>query len=1007
MTHKTPLLNDKKVSAGDVAGYLFLPRIFPRFKELFTSGFGYFAFLIAQVFQAVRILPQNHPYANPANIGKFSARKAILAAANNITLSKKNLDQIVIFFAILAAIVILFLQFAALILGFLVDTAHANGVFEGLFETPNPETDIAFLLLDHVFGIPDLFGSAINNTLPTPFHAGLHALFQFYNFALLVVAVLIFLYYVVVVIAETAQTGTPFGKRFSHIYAPFRLVVAVGLLVPLNYGFNASQYITLFSARMGSGLATNGWLVYNRGLDGNPIDNVMGVDSSTLLARPQTPQIDELVALMSVIHSCRESYCIGKRPPGAQNHCAAPFGAGVLVEPYLTVGDQAVNFMATPYIAAKLLYQSGDIVITFGHHDTDSHVDYTGYVEPVCGKITVPLAALDGDDTRGVQAEIVQMYYFNLVKLLWGNPVVRALGERFARAIIVSNEFPLGERDCWKSNILMDAGECADLRYKPPTAVKELMLTVHQSLMSGTITALFNMFRDQLNLIVSPEILARGWGGAGIAYNDLADINGKFFDAVYTIPSAKNYPSLMELVEKERQKQDGAAMGEERFNPNLAEGRPIPAVQATGDLKLAQVMNESYKYWANDQTTNETPLQGNIFFDAINMLFGTYGLFCMIDPFPGPTGAPDSFRDGCAVGTHPMVQLIALGKGIVDSAIENLGRAILFAAAGGAGSALDQHIGASAQALSGFFLSIATIGLGIGFTLYYVVPFLPFIYFFFAVGAWVKTIFEAMVGAPLWALAHLRIDGDGFPGNSANNGYFLIFEIFIRPILTVFGLVGGFAIFTALAHILHEIFTLVIVNLSGFEPDASQPDVGGGGIDDAVAIFRRNVVDEFFYTVIYTIIIYMMATASFKMIDMVPNFIIRWMGQSLSTFGDQRDDPTEGMVQYAAIGGHMIGGQIGGALTSAARGAGEAVPGAMEMAESLRGEDPAPTPPPGAEPPGAEPPGAEPPGAEPPGAEPPGTEPPGAEPPGAEPPGAEPPGEEPPGEEPPEEEPPR
>lgn len=935
MTHKVPTFGNERIKAGDIAGYLFLPRIFPRFQSLFTTGFGYFAFLVAQVYFAVRILPANHPYLNPANIGKFSARQAIIAAANNLIISRKNIDQVIIFFAIMAGVIVLVLQFFALIFGFLINTAYAGGVFQGLFATPNPQTDIAFLLLDHVFGIPDFFGSAINGTLPTPFHAGLHALFLFYNFALLVVAVLIFLYYVVVVIAETAQTGTPFGKRFSHVYAPFRLVVAVGLLVPLNWGFNASQYITLVAARMGSGLATNGWLVYNNGLE-----NVMGVQTQTLLARPQTPQIDELVALMAVIHTCREAYCIGVKPPGAANHCPAPGDSeGILVQSFLASDAQVLNFEGTDYIGAKALFTNGDIVVTFGHLDEESHVQEIGHVMPFCGKITIPLAAFDGDDDRGVQAEAVQEAYYNLVKALWNHPVLRALGERFARAIIVGNEFPLGARDCWKAGILLDAGECAVQRYEPPTAVKEAVLTVMQSQMNGYVTALFNLFRAQLNLIVRPEILARGWGGAGIAYNDLADINGKFFDSVYTIPSAKNYPILMELVEKERQKQDGASMGKERFNPNLAENKAVPTLDGTGDLIVAQAMNESYKYWANDQTTNETPIQGNIFFDAINSLFGTYGLFCMIDPFPGPTGAPDNWREGCAVGTHPMVQLIALGKGIVDSAIENLGRAIMFAGMGGIAGAVDPHVGASVQALSGFFLSIATIGLGIGFTLYYVVPFLPFIYFFFAVGAWVKTIFEAMVGAPLWALAHLRIDGEGFPGNSANNGYFLIFEIFIRPILTVFGLVGGFAIFTAMAHILHEIFNLVIINLSGYEPDIDQPDVGAGDMPAAIEIFRRNVVDEFFYTVIYTIIIYMMATASFKMIDMVPDFIIRWMGQSLSTFGDQRDDPTEGMVQYAAIGGHMIGGQIGGALTSAAKGGGDAVVGAAEIAQRLQQEE--------------------------------------------------------------------
>ena len=203
------------------------------------------------------------------------------------------------------------------------------------------------------------------------------------------------------------------------------------------------------------------------------------------------------------------------------------------------------------------------------------------------------------------------------------------------------------------------------------------------------------------------------------------------------------------------------------------------------------------------------------------------------------------------------------------------------------------------------------IGLTAGFILFYIFPFLPFIYFFFAVGKWVKTIFEAMVGAPLWALSHLRIDGDGFSGRSAANGYFLIFEIFIRPILTVFGFIGGMAIFTAMAVILNELFNIVVFNLTGANLDAGIS--AGGNISAGFEEFRRNVVDEFFYTIVYAVIVYMIATSCFKMIDLVPDSILRWMGAGVSSFSDQSQDPTENLVQYAAVGGFTIGGQVVGA----------------------------------------------------------------------------------------------
>jgi conjugal transfer/type IV secretion protein DotA/TraY len=123
-----------------------------------------------------------------------------------------------------------------------------------------------FMLLDRVFAVPNLYESQFDPALigMTPFSDGLHALFNFYNMAMLIVAVFIVLYYVVILVAETAQSGTPFGKRFDTIWAPIRLVVAVGLLVPVSFGYNSAQFIVLYSAKFGSSFATNAWTIYNQ-----------------------------------------------------------------------------------------------------------------------------------------------------------------------------------------------------------------------------------------------------------------------------------------------------------------------------------------------------------------------------------------------------------------------------------------------------------------------------------------------------------------------------------------------------------------------------------------------------------------------------------------------------------------------------------------------------------------------------------------------------------------------
>jgi hypothetical protein len=194
-------------------------------------------------------------------------------------------------------------------------------------------------------------------------------------------------------------------------------------------------------------------------------------------------------------------------------------------------------------------------------------------------------------------------------------------------------------------------------------------------------------------------------------------------------------------------------------------------------------------------------------------------------------------------------------------------------------------------------------------------PFLPFIYFFFAVMTWIKSIFEAMVGMPLWALAHLKIDGEGMPGDAAASGYFYILEIFLRPTFIIVSFLGGIIIFTAMVKVLNEIFYLVLTNLTGHISMEGTTDCfapPGSNIGPSESEFKRGPIDEFFYTVIYTIVVYMIALPCFKLVDDIPDNIMRWLGAGISSFGSQDGDPARGLMTNVAGGAALIGGQMSG-----------------------------------------------------------------------------------------------
>lgn len=869
-----PQIPDPVISKKDVAKFFFFPGFIPQIKELGRGGFGYFAFLIAVVYRAVRILPANHPYTFPENLGTFGIRQVVAAAANNVKLDKNNIDQIIIFFAVLTAIVVLILQIASFLIMLLTGQALAEEVgpdsFGGLFGTQNPETDLAFHMLREVFGIPEMFGSVTQTTL----HKALHVLINFYNLALLLVAVLVFLYYVIVVVAETAQTGTPFGKRFSHIYAPFRLVIAIGLLVPLNYGFNGSQWITLYAAKAGSGFATTGWIQFN-----NTLDNPTGKETPSLIAETKAPDIDALVEFMAMVVACKHAYLNSSDKYKIEKICVTehPTKKG--------------SYLKSPCKGSSSVAVK-DIKVMFGFDDPK------GTPIPTCGvlvqNVTVPM---NPDDKKNGDPGKLHDEYLKIVDMLWQDGTLNNMGYIFTAAHMTDIDVS---------------------GYPPPPADKIEVLKNARVKLKEAVRKHYADARQNVDFKMREEVKQLGWGGAGIWYNRIAQVNGAYVVATLSVPAAHKWPQVAQYIMDQKKNADSKFKGCELFEPNIADDKQVKYKRGGIDRTYGKIFNDVHKYWTCDKSRNAS----NFFLDTMFGIFGLNGLMNIRQNAEGI--ASDGSKKEVVI--HPLAKLSALGKSLVESAIRSLGYAVGISVIGGAVGVLSPQFGSALDAASSMFVSIATIGLAIGFVTFYILPFLPFIYFFFAVGNWVKSIFEAMVGAPLWALAHLRIDGDGLPGKMALKGYYLIFEIFLRPILTVFGLLGGMAIFTALAMILDEVFDLVVVNTAGV--DLSKEDD---------ALLSRHIVDVFFFTCVYAIVLYMMAISSFKMINLVPNMILRWLGEAVEAFSDGAGDPAANITQYATIGTQRIGGQAMGAAVSLGKTVGAAGGGVVKAGADVFG----------------------------------------------------------------------
>ncbi len=937
------------LTKGQIFRYLVMPEFLPRIKELFGSGFGHIAFFIAHIYRAARLLPKFHPYLNPTNIGRFNIQNVISEAAKNLKFKKDNTDQIIIFFIILLGLVVLLAQCATLVLGlFFLNSAHATiplNFFQFFQTIQPPDNDVAFVLLDMVFGVPDFFNSCVskgvvcfekgaNNMVsglpgnanatydaysdynrlvsvgaypfPTPFHEALRNMMQLYSIGLLVIAMLIFIYFIIAIVAETAQEGTPFGRRFNKVWAPLRMVMALGLLIPITNGLNSAQYIVLYAAKFGSNFATNGWVIFTDTVVTGT--NTLLGDQNDLVATPRTPEVNALVEFFTIMATCIRAELLVNSRTVLPWHVIPNSGTGPNVLPAL---------QGTTFAQALAFYENRDILIVFGDQTVrtdgnDVSASYQGGIAPVCGSIVLPIPTVNQTDGPGAW-QVTEQYYELLLTPLWNQAFTAGAACSGPACPVPPVGFwsPTGGTPGW----LREIGSNMVLKYIPDAADGMTPPTALTSDTVGnptiaTLQGFIDMFQTNpfgiagitpIETILADAVLLTatsgnwtydlqelGWGGAGIWYNKLAQLNGALVASAYKLPYIKEYPILMQDAHAKRLAANASVMGYDRFNPYLAEEETVETNQP-GDTNIQIALYNSQVIWKDVYTNAST----NFFVDSIIAVFGLDGLFNMVD---NPT-------------IHPLAQLVAIGKSLVESSIRNLGFSFIAGAVGIA--AQGTPFGPLADVASSFASSIGLIGLGVGFVLFYIIPFLPFIYFFFAVGGWVKGIFEAMVGVPLWALAHIRIDGNGLPGDAAMGGYYLILEIFLRPILIIFGLIASIIIFSAQVKVLNEIWSLVTTNLSGFD-DAKAKTVGAG-LTGAVE-YMRGHVDRFFFTIIYAIIVYLLAMSSFKLVTLIPNNILRWMGANVQSFGDQSDDPAQNLVRNTMLGSNIATQSVGGSI---------------------------------------------------------------------------------------------
>ena len=182
-----------------------------------------------------------------------------------------------------------------------------------------------------------------------------------------------------------------------------------------------------------------------------------------------------------------------------------------------------------------------------------------------------------------------------------------------------------------------------------------------------------------------------------------------------------------------------------------------------------------------------------------------------------------------------------------------------------------------------------------------VLPLMPAAVWIFAVLGYILLVAEAVVAAPLWAIAHLRADGEGISGPAADRGYALLLALTLTPLLMVLGLVLGMAAYRIVGGIINGLMYVVLDGMAGDSIVGIAWLVGFAVVFAILVLLHLLVIER-----------------CFTLVAWLPTAVLRWLSTDV-----QLDVSAAKQAQLAAGGAAYTAGKvIGPGTQAAARGLG-------------------------------------------------------------------------------------
>lgn len=720
------------------------------------------------------------------------------------------------------------LLFAALLTASATALAASGSAGMSLHAFTPPTGDAAVGFLREVFGsVVDTItanGGASSDGSAGKANSTLGAMLQPFNSAVLFVGMLYMVYTTVKGTVDSAHDGEFLGARMSSVWVPIRAVAGTGMLLPLASGYSLIQVLVLWLAIQGIGI---GDAVLAAGLD--------YVAETNMVSVPNIPSARGLAANILRAETCAAAMNQQYQASGRKTRIteqehpvsvtnggevgAASFAkagaAGIVAGPLGAIASAATDLANATYTVTQFEWSAND----------------NSYVNPnVCGALTWQESAESAKGAGNSAASKAMM-----------QAQAQAVRQMIADLRPVADQIAAGQKP----------GPVAD--QKPGNAVTALDAAVNRYQTTLTKAAKTALSAAQNNTRADFIDLAKasGWIFIPTYYNHLIQLNDEMQSALNTLPTSAPITIDDKEVGTVLINYHDAMAAVEEYARNGAD-----AVQQAYDQQAQDAVTVPHS-WEDMKRLLSRPAQGAI--NGFTQLLAGSNL--------SHVGQIKAVGDTIIHGAEMIVATLFTVSGLGGSNAVTLTLGNVFS------------VGAALSSISGILTSVVMVILSAGVVCAYYVPLIPYIAGVSAVIKWLVLVFESVIAAPLFGVAHAHPEGHDAVGH-AGPGYMLLLGVTLRPALTVLGFFGSIWLAQPITG---------FINLSYMTAVAGAEHNSFSGLIAFAA-----------YVCIYGLIMTTVIHSVFALTNWVPDNVLRWIGGRIGADGIADREPGEAAHRFEA-----------------------------------------------------------------------------------------------------------